>query len=213
MLTKKCLQCGKAFSKPVNESKKAWRERRKFCSRECVNLFQKGKHPSEETKQKLRGKIPWNKGKHPEYLQGKNHHNWKKKLKKICPTCKKVFFVSPSNERIVHCSQSCARIGKTPWNKGIKTGIVPKTAFKKGHKPHNWKGDYVGYTALHSWVRRHKGKPKDCKICGKEKSRYEWANISRKYKRDLNDWISLCTSCHQYADYHKLDLSTVTTPA
>jgi hypothetical protein len=31
----------------------------------------------------------------------------------------------------------------TPWNKGIKTGIVPKTAFKKGRnkeKCWNWKG-------------------------------------------------------------------------
>ena len=24
-----------------------------------------------------------------------------------------------------------------PWNKGKKTGLVPKTAFKKGHIPHN----------------------------------------------------------------------------
>lgn len=24
--------------------------------------------------------------------------------------------------------------GKIPWNKGIKTGLIPKTAFKKGHK-------------------------------------------------------------------------------
>jgi hypothetical protein len=30
---------------------------------------------------------------------------------------------------------SKARLGKVPWNKGKKTGIVPKTAFKNGHKP------------------------------------------------------------------------------
>ena len=27
--------------------------------------------------------------------------------------------------------------GSPPWNKGIKTGIVPKTAFKKGQEPWN----------------------------------------------------------------------------
>lgn len=26
------------------------------------------------------------------------------------------------------------RKGKTPWNKGLKTGLVPKSAFKKGYK-------------------------------------------------------------------------------
>src|SRR3989338_927702 len=29
--------------------------------------------------------------------------------------------------------------GSRPWNKGKKTGIVPRFAFKKGQKPHNKK--------------------------------------------------------------------------
>ncbi len=210
MLSKNCLQCNSVFTKPTNESKKNWNERHKFCSRDCINEFQKGK-PLKNVDNT--GKPSWNKGLHPEYLQGKNHHNWKEKLKKTCPKCKKIFFLNPSGERIIHCSLSCAKIGKDPWNKGVKTGLVPSNVFKKGHKPWNWKGDDVGYASLHSWVRRHKGKPNDCKKCGKDKSRYEWANISREYKRDLDDWVSLCTSCHQYADYHKLDLSATTTPA
>ena len=36
-----------------------------------------------------------------------------------------------------------------------------------------------------------------CQYCNSEdKKKYEWANISRKYKRDLKDWIRLCTKCH-----------------
>ncbi len=32
-----------------------------------------------------------------------------------------------------------AHLGQKAWNKGKKTGLVPKTAFKKGHKPsENW---------------------------------------------------------------------------
>src|SRR3990167_457739 len=27
--------------------------------------------------------------------------------------------------------------GSTPWNKGLKTGLIPRTAFKKGHIPYH----------------------------------------------------------------------------
>ena len=93
----------------------------------------------------------------------------------------------------------------------MKGHPAPKTAFKNGQfvneSTWNWKGNDVSYIALHSWVRRKLGNPIECKRCKKPKNRYEWANISRSYKRELTDWISLCTSCHQYCDYHKIDLS------
>ena len=74
----------------------------------------------------------------------------------------------------------------------------------KGRRPINWKGDAVGYYALHAWVSRHKGTPKKCEQCGTTKAkRYEWANISREYKRDLNDYRRLCTSCHRKEGFEK----------
>ena len=67
----------------------------------------------------------------------------------------------------------------------------------KDEKSWAWKGDEVGITALHNWVERHLSKPKKCLKCGRiDCKKYEWANISRKYKRDLKDWIRLCTQCH-----------------
>jgi len=64
-----------------------------------------------------------------------------------------------------------------------------------------WRGDKVGYSALHGWVRRRLGIPRFCEGCGSEnKKKYEWANISGEYKRDINDWIRLCTSCHRIFD-------------
>lgn len=36
--------------------------------------------------------------------------------------------------------------GRSIWNKGIKTGIVPKTVFKKGEPPHN-KGKKAPWTS------------------------------------------------------------------
>ena len=76
--------------------------------------------------------------------------------------------------------------GEDTWNKGKVTGFIPP----------NHKGDKVGYAALHDWVSRWKVRPKGCEHCGIEGKRLEWANKSHEYKRDLDDWMSLCKKCH-----------------
>lgn len=68
-----------------------------------------------------------------------------------------------------------------------------------------WRGDAVSYTTLHSWVRRHKPKSGVCAECsaavGTERSRgTEWANISGRYLRDLDDYVELCIPCHRRRD-------------
>lgn len=75
-----------------------------------------------------------------------------------------------------------------------------------GHKGKNlcekngmWKGDNVGYLSLHEWVINRKIKPLFCEICLKEK-KLELANISGKYKRDINDYQWLCRRCHMKSD-------------
>ncbi len=62
-----------------------------------------------------------------------------------------------------------------------------------------WKGDEVGYNALHSWVRKYKFKSELCECCHKNKS-YDLANISGEYKRNLDDWEWLCRKCHMVRD-------------
>jgi hypothetical protein len=60
-----------------------------------------------------------------------------------------------------------------------------------------FKGDNVGYYALHCWVKYYLGKPKHCSNNRNHLSkRYVWANISGEYRRDLSDWHSLCNSCN-----------------
>lgn len=65
-----------------------------------------------------------------------------------------------------------------------------------------WKGDKVRYGGLHDWVRRRLGKPIICNFeditC---KGVMDWTNISGEYKRDVNDFISLCRSHHRRFDY------------
>lgn len=69
-----------------------------------------------------------------------------------------------------------------------------------------WKGDDVGYRTLHRWVERHLGfHPSNCSVCGTSGKltgkvqlhwNIQWANLSRKYLRNLTDWAPMCTKCH-----------------
>lgn len=69
-----------------------------------------------------------------------------------------------------------------------------------GEKNQEWKGDAVGYTALHDWVKRNKPKQDYCTDCKQPKNRLQLANISQQYKRDINDFEWLCVSCHMRKD-------------
>lgn len=72
-------------------------------------------------------------------------------------------------------------------------------AHKIGAEHRYWKGDSVGYTALHNWVRRWKIKPTKCEHCNKVPP-YDLANVSQKYRRELTDWLWLCRRCHMIQD-------------
>jgi hypothetical protein len=95
---------------------------------------------------------------------------------------------------------------KTPWNKGLK-GFITHTEESKekirisklGNKNNMWKGNSVGYNALHSWIKRHKPKPNLCEDCKKE-SPYDLANISGRYLRNVKDYKWVCRRCHMIED-------------
>jgi len=59
----------------------------------------------------------------------------------------------------------------------------------------NWKGDEASYSALHKWIATQKEKAGACSHCG-ERRRTHWANIDHRYRRELEDWIELCSPCH-----------------
>ena len=108
---------------------------------------------------------------------------------------------------------SLSQKGKPKWTEEQKKQIGERQKGKKlseehkrkignaqrGSKGSAWKGDDVGYIGLHIWVNKRLGKPSKCDNCGKENlygHKIHWANISKKYKRDIKDWIRLCVSCH-----------------
>ena len=122
----------------------------------------------------------------------------------ICKVCKTVFKTSHKDTK--YCSRKCFAKSK----KGVKPvySFTSETAkiygfkkgnrwgFKKGYTPWNYKGDNVGYRAIHAWVGRRLGKASQCSINPKHTGRFVWANKSGNYERDLSDWHMLCQSCN-----------------
>jgi hypothetical protein len=78
-----------------------------------------------------------------------------------------------------------------------KLGQFIKGSFL-GKDNYNW-NENAGYHGVHFWVYRTLGKPKKCLECGVTE-RLQWANISGKYKREIDDWKSLCVVCHRKFD-------------
>jgi hypothetical protein len=123
---------------------------------------------------------------------------------------------------------SIAHLGKRSWNQGyIDRNKYPKMGNFGERTPGtrqrmslahlgkftedeswNWKGNKVGYRGLHDWVGKKLGKANHCSVNMKHiRPRYHWANKSHEYKRDLDDWIQLCPSCHKFYDNGRLVLS------
>ncbi len=87
---------------------------------------------------------------------------------------------------------------------GKKYPYKPRPVFQgvfKEDKNPFWKGDNAKKSAMHVWVNTWKGKPRKCENCGTETAKkFEWANVDHKYRRVLEDYIRMCTSCHRKYD-------------
>jgi len=112
--------------------------------------------------------------------------------------------ISETKKRQKIVTSTSFKKGCTPWNKGKKCPWVTErnkknNPVKTGEEHHNWKGDFTSYRNMHRWVVRHKGQPTKCEHCGKDGltgHKIHWANVSREYHRDIDDYIRLCAKCH-----------------
>lgn len=121
-----------------------------------------------------------------------NNNEWRKKISEAHKGMSGYWLGKKRPEFSNEWKKNMAR---QPWNKGKK---LPQMS---GENHFAWKGDNVGYHALHDWVAKELGRPKKCEICNKtEAKRFEWANISGEYKKDITDWKRLCKGCHNKMD-------------
>ena len=149
-------------------------------------------------------------------------------MKIKCKICKKVIEVWPYEvkENRQYCGRKCYFIwrGKNfrqPLKARLKISkslIGNKHGFQIGKKSWitgkvniwvlaekniNWKGNKVGYRALHRWIRSRKFGGNICEFCGKLKTTpksIHLANKTGKYLRNLTDWLWLCVKCHKKYD-------------
>jgi len=119
--------------------------------------------------------------------------------------------ITPQQKFELNNMKECVDCGKKVSRKSIR---CKKCAYKnrdniklaknfgntKGKNNPRWKGNDVGYYALHKWIRKVKPKPLCCERCAINK-KLEIANLSGEYKRDIKDFEWLCRSCHRKMDF------------
>lgn len=116
-----------------------------------------------------------------------------------CKTCGKLVYRHPSAIGVrKYCSQIC--VHTDPEYISRKSELA-KERFGSKETHIRWRGDQVGYGGVHQWLYKTLGKARECHHCGNpEAVKYEWANVSGKYLRTLEDWKQLCGSCHTLFD-------------
>ena len=80
-------------------------------------------------------------------------------------------------------------------------------------KNHKWKGEEASYVAIHIYIKNYFGTAIKCenKNCSyprynskgvliEKPKRYEWASMTTKPTRNIEDYKQLCPSCHRKYD-------------
>lgn len=188
MEKKICAYCDKLFTKPSWAKPYEWRDKIKYCSKECSrkNFRDRGKKNLFK-----KGHEAWNKGKTGWVSEeGKRamSDNAKANLAKETPEQKTARY-----KKIV-----ASRNKNDSWNlKG-----------KPGKEHPSWLDDKASYNAKHRWIQKHWIKSGVCQDCGakpepfgRRKYGTEWANLDGSYDRNSQEfWKELCVSCHRALD-------------
>ena len=130
-----------------------------------------------------KGRAPWNKGK--KMTRFGNPENWKHSEK----TKRKIGLAnSIALKGRIQSTETKRKIGKA--NTGKNNGM--------------WKGNKIGFQALHGWIKTNHKNPDLCQIC-KKVPPYDLANINPKYNpktytRNIKNWEWLCRKCHMEKD-------------
>ena len=132
----------------------------------------------------------------------------------LCKICDKEIV---DNKIRSACSNECrdiltSRLGKSSAGRKISSisrkrmSLARIGRFTQENHP-LWKGEKVSYSGIHKWMVKNFGNPNQCEDCGmigergfNGKWNIEWANISKEYRRDKNDFRGLCKTCHGIFD-------------
>ncbi|MBM3703256.1 MAG: hypothetical protein FJW63_09810 [Actinobacteria bacterium] len=135
---------------------------------------------------------------------------------KICKICRNFimrFYTRKNKEKIkeriklrangkkcIECGENVNSLNR----KFCSCSCSNKYRFRNPMNHYAWKGDKASKNAIHTWLKKKIFKHRFiCMHCGKIPERgkngilkIHLANKSGLYKRDKNDWLILCISCH-----------------
>lgn len=174
--TKICRYCKKII---YNTFRKLEWKRKKYCSKECRHLAD-------------RGKPTWNKGK-TGYMSEEGR-------RKIGESTRRTL-KNQSREQIIDRINKMVKYRK---EHDLFKGQLGK--FKE--QIYAWKGNNAGYSSKHKWILKHWAKTGICENCGNSpkptgnrKYGTEFHSKDHKYNReDRNTWLEVCKSCHNKLD-------------
>ena len=118
-----------------------------------------------------------------------------------CVMCGKKFIKIVKNKqdfKIKTCSKKCHYILRNKNIRNPKERALKISIAHMGEKNIMWKGDDVGYRALHVWVKKRFTRTKLCQCC-KKVPPIDLANKGI-YDRELKNWEWLCRKCHMIKD-------------
>ena len=158
-----------------------------------------------EKGQFIKGQTPWNKGKHPDYVQGENHPLFGKQHTVETKEKMKIakLGVAPPNKGKTKAdypglSNSGVKKGNIPWNKGKKYPQVT------GEKNCNWAGGISHELYSVDWTQTLKRSIRErdkyiCQLCGApqgdEALSVHHIDYNKKNCNPVN-LVSLCRTCH-----------------
>lgn len=89
---------------------------------------------------------------------------------------------------------------------GRNKRFCSRICLQKGTRGRNhpmWKGNKVGYKAIHNWLHTRFGSANRCENirCSKKSKSFQWAKLRKKrYERKRRNYWMLCYSCHKKYD-------------
>jgi len=113
----------------------------------------------------------------------------------------------PKNIELLKTKAHKFEKGQAPWNKGVRTGYVPSSAWKKGHKPWNYIDGKSGMKYCNGWKKIcRQVYVRDNYVCqkcyeGMEDSKcahhvHHIIPFRESKDNGFNNLITLCPSCH-----------------
>jgi hypothetical protein len=227
-MQKECLFCKKEFTKPYNCSLNSWKDRTKFCSKQCQHLSMKGKAflPkgfkrtwNSPTQFKKGGSIP--KVPSESRKRGPENNKWKGgDISKECIMCNKIFSVQRYRAEI---AKTCSVLCK---HKYIHTPEY-RSSLSKKHKQRVLDGKhnlYRGYSTKVELLRQsseykiwresvYKRDNYTCVLCCQVGGKLNADHIKPfcifpELALEVSNGRTLCIACHRKTDTYAKRSST-----